>query len=167
MDEKDWLLAQEALETELGQWALLMADIPSLMQGSDMATISHVLGEIQRYADVLAKQDKPFPEAFTLRQLVWAQVEHDPITQAARGAYFVGGQAMTQKNYEAAEKQFKQSVDAWGEVLRKYPSIAGDKSLCREMIKATDAYRESLEAQKKELPKEMPLKNILDRWGEK
>lgn len=166
IEDQDWVLAQENLETELGQWMLLMADIPSLMQGSDMATVSHILAEIQTYADVLAKQDKPFPESFNLRQFVWAQLEHDPITQAARGGYFAGSQAMAQKDFATAEKAFKQSVDAWTEALKKYPSIAGDKSLCREIIAAVDAYRKSLEAQNKELPDVTPLKSILDRWSE-
>ena len=125
------------------------------------------MNEIRKYGDVLAKQGKTFPDSFALRQFVWAQVEHDPITQTARGAYFAAKQAAEQKDNAAAENLFAQSIDAWGKVLNKYPSIIGDKSICREMVKAVGDYLELLESQGKELPKEMPLKNVIDRWGKK
>ena len=165
IDEENWVLAKESFENELGQWTLLMADIPSLMQGSDMFTVGHVLSEIKRYADVLEKLGEPFPDSFSLRQFVWGQVEHDRITQEARGTYYAAKEASAQKDYAAAEKLFAQSVGDWEQVLEKYPSIAGDKTICREIVRTVGDYLELLETQGKTLPEKMPLKKIIDRWG--
>lgn len=167
LERKKWARAQEALDVAFNQWVGLIIDIPSLMQGSDPFTVARILGTVKMYAYILKQQDKPFPGTFALRQFVWTQVEHDPVTQIARGAYFSGQQLLLQKNYQEAEKQLKKSMDAWSKILAGYPSIAGDKTLCREMIRVVDAYRESIEAQNKKLPEKMPLQSILDRWGAK
>ncbi|MGD9127862.1 MAG: hypothetical protein PVH19_10845 [Planctomycetia bacterium] len=164
IESQNWLLAQESLESEFRRWTFLMADIPSLMQRSDSDTADLVLEEIRKYVYVLQQQDKPFPESFPLRQFVWAMVVPTPATQNARNLGFAGNQAFLQKDYATAEKHLKQSLEMWEMILQVYPSIIGDKSFCVDMIKVINAYRKTLEAQGKELPKKMPLQKVLDRW---
>ena len=174
IDEKNWALAQEALETELGQWSLLMADIPSVAQGSDRkkpqpgqqheSTTYTILNEIGKYAGVLQMQNKPFPKSFVLHNFVRPLVGDWPMTKVARKEFDAGREALAEKDYEKAEQLLMQSMVKWQALLQAYPSIIGDQSLCREMIKVVDAYRKTMENQKKPLPKPMPLQQVLDRW---
>ena len=171
--ERDWALAQKALETEFGKWVLLMADIPSVAQGSDRekpklgqrkSTTYEILDEIKVYANVLQKQNKPFPKSFLLHNFVRPLVGDESNTKEARNEFDVSQEAFAQKDYKKAEQLLIQSIDKWQKILQEYPSIIGDQSLCQEMIKVVNAYRKALQKQKKTLPKVMPLQQVLDRW---
>ncbi len=162
-----FLAAQELYEKAIHFWLLIIAENPSLMQMSDPNTGNRVLDTIRQYAETFEKLGIPFPERFRLRTFVWIQVEHSQAAKNAKTAFAAAKRLAAEKKYAEAEKQLDNGLLAWENILKRYPSVIGDKSICREILRSIDLYRTVLEAQEKSFPEPFALQPVLDRYSKK
>ncbi|MCX7426017.1 MAG: hypothetical protein NTW96_10415 [Planctomycetia bacterium] len=159
----DYQTARKHYEETLGNWQLIINDIPSLEQNSDPASVREILAAIDRYAKVLGQLKVPFPDNFVLQQFVWTQIEHDPNTRAARAAIVQGGLLANQKKLDDARAAFDQGLSLWRKVFDQYPSLIADKNIAEEVTAAISRYQELLKQQDRKLPENFILQDVLDR----
>jgi hypothetical protein len=167
-------------EKELQDWKLLIADLPSLEQMSDPVTGQLILATIRKYAEILKKLNQAIPDDFLLHRFVRVQMEHDPDAERAQAAIEVarsakaaaqaaadqGHGAAEKENLVAARKAYEGAFTLWRGVLDRYPTLVADSTLGEELLVMINEYRQLLEQQKVQMPKDFILQDVLDRYNQ-
>ncbi len=176
----DLATASTFYEKELHNWRGLIADLPSLEQMSDRVTGELILAAIRKYAEVLTKLNQAIPDDFVLHRFVRVQMEHDPEThraqiameaaqaamEAAQTASEKGQSASQKEHLAAARKAYEQGFALWRSVLERYPTLVADSTLGEELLVVIDEYRQLLDQQQAQMPKDFVLQDILDRYDQ-
>ncbi|MEA1950427.1 MAG: hypothetical protein U9N87_03525, partial [Planctomycetota bacterium] len=162
--------ARASLRDSIATWRKVLAAVPSLRLLSDRKTAKEITDLTRAYAAVLKKAGRPFPDNFILESFIWVQVEHDPLTQAARktadkAAAILGKEKPSKEELAAADKGFQQSLADWRKVFDKYPSAIADKNIADDLMMTIDRYKQVLKKQDKKLPEKFILQDVLDRYG--
>ncbi|MBN2216082.1 MAG: hypothetical protein JW719_01770 [Pirellulales bacterium] len=150
----------------LESWRQIIEDLPSLEQRSDPFTTATVLATIRKYAESLRKNDQTVPNDFILHRFVRVQMEHDPETREAQRAMERAEDAVAKQDLAAARKAYEEGFARWRDILERYPTLVGDGTLGPELMILVDGYRDVLKQENQELPKDFPLQEIVDRYGQ-
>ena len=160
----DYQTARKQYEEILGNWQLIINDIPSLEQNSDPASVREILAAIDRYAKVLGRTQGSLPRQFRPPAVRLDADRTRPERPAtARAAIVQGGLLANQKKLDDARAAFDQGFSLWRKVFDKYPSLIADKNVAEEVTAAISRYQELLKQQDQKLPEKFILQDVLDR----
>jgi len=111
----------------------------------------------QRVAKVIGRYRDPVN--FDYWQLR-ANIEQDDLTLSARKLIYDGSQAFADGDLEPARKLYDRGLQAWREVLDKYPRLIAEWTIRAELTDTVDVYRRLLDLRDEEFPDPFILQDI-------
>ena len=161
--------AIDAYQSAMESWDQALRKYRALALMIDRGIGGEVMSTVENFASALEKGGKAIPVDYGLSTFFHLHVSHSPECVEARK---LAAQAAFQANkskYPEAQKLFEDSMQQWRALLDRYPSIllGTDPIVSQQISETIGAYKKVLELRDKELPKDFPLKDFVEKTEKK
>jgi len=169
LDKGETQKALDAYQSALDAWNGAVNEYRALALMIDRGIGNEMLSTIESFAAASDKAGKAIPADYRLSTFFHLHMSHTPEFAEARRLAAQASRLVSSSDYPEAQKLYEQSMKQWRGLLDRYPSIllGTDPIVSQQISDTIAAYKKVLELRDKELPKDFPLKDFVEKTEKK